>query len=177
MPVTLLKRQCAVCVTLSIPSTQEFLALLLLTPGKKRKSSSKNVSCPPKSRKKQTSTMSTSKAKSNFSRPSCRSSQDVREFLDIKSSQPKAISVTSTGILDSSNSDKDLRSEVMGLKKTVESLSAYFTDFKKNSASQVGLDLPAGNQGLGQAHSRVHSESLPRNRPLSPKFFFLLSCL
>ena len=44
-------------------------------------------------------------------------------------------------ILDLSNSGEDLRSEVMGLKKTDESVSASFTDFMHNSTSQVDLGL------------------------------------
>ena len=156
--------------TLNIPSTQEFYALSPLNPGKKRKSSSKDASCPPKSRKKETSTISTSKAKSNSNRRSCHSRLRVKlpeDSSNLKSSQLKTISVTGTRVLDSSNSGEDLRSEVMGLKKTVESMSASFVDFMQNSASQVslGLDhgLPAGNQGLGQTQSRDHSESFLRN--------------
>ena len=104
--------------TLNIPSTQEFYALSPLNPGKKRKSSSKDASCPPKSREKEVSTIS--KSKSNSSRPSCRSRLRIKSPENssiLKSSQPKTISVTSTRLLASSNS----QSEVMGLKKTVES--------------------------------------------------------
>ena len=75
--------------TLNIPSTQEFHALSPLNPGKKRKSSSKEASCPPKSRKKETATIS--KAKSNSSRPSCRSRLSAKLLQDssiVKSSQP-----------------------------------------------------------------------------------------
>ena len=165
--------------TLNIPSTQEFYALSPLNPGKKRKSSSKDASCPPKSREKEASTIS--KSKSNSSRPSCRSRLRIKSPENssiLKSSQPKTISVTSTRLLASSNS----QSEVMGLKKTVESISASFVDFMQNSPSRVslglGLDqgLLAGNQGLGQTQFRDHSESLSQEQVLGPKCFGLLSC-
>ena len=168
--------------TLNIPSTQEFYALSPLNPGKKRKSSSKDASCQPKSRKKETSTIS--KAKSNSSRPSCRSRPRVKSPEDssiLKPSQPKTISITGKRVLDSSNSGEDLRSEVMGLKKTVESMSASFVDFMQNSVSRVslglGLDqgLPAGNQGLGQTQSYSFGVT-SQEQVLSPKCFGLLSC-
>ena len=69
--------------TLNIPSTQEFHALSPLNPGKKRKSSSKEASCPPKSRKKETATIS--KGKSNSSRPSCRSRLSAKSLQDSRS--------------------------------------------------------------------------------------------
>ena len=118
--------------------------------------------------------MPASKAKSNSIRRSCRSRWRVKtpeNSSNIKSSQPKAISCTGTRILDLSNSGEDVRPEVMGLRKTVESMSASFTDFMQNSASQIGLglglSLPAGNQGLGQTSLVVIRSHFPETGPQS----------